>query len=483
MVKPRTLYEKIWDAHVVERRPDGTCLIYIDRHLVHEVTSPQAFEGLRLAGRKVRRPDLTLAVPDHNLPTTARIDATGNRIPIADPESAQQLAALERNAPEFGVRLIGATDIEQGIVHVIGPEQGFTLPGTTMVCGDSHTSSHGALGALAFGIGTSEVEHVLATQTLLLKQSKTMEVRVEGELGFGVTAKDVALAIIGRIGTAGGTGYVMEYRGSTFEAMSIEGRLTVANMSIEAGARSGLFAPDETTFAYIKGRPMAPKDADFDAAVAWWKTLATDEGATFDKSVFIDAATIAPNVTWGTSPEDVVAVTGTVPDPDSFEDASKRAAAAKALDYMGLHSGQRIQDVAVEHIFIGSCTNSRIEDLRAAAAILDGKHISTGIKQALVVPGSGLVKAQAEAEGLDRIFTDAGFEWREPGCSACLGMNPDKVPAGERCASTSNRNFMGRQGPGSRTHLVSPAMAAAAALTGRLTDVRELMGQKGELVA
>jgi 3-isopropylmalate/(R)-2-methylmalate dehydratase large subunit len=483
MVKPRTLYEKIWDAHVVERRPDGTCLIYIDRHLVHEVTSPQAFEGLRLAGRRVRRPDLTLAVPDHNLPTTARRDQAGNRIPIADPESAQQLAALERNAPEFGVRLIGATDTEQGIVHVIGPEQGFTLPGTTMVCGDSHTSTHGALGALAFGIGTSEVEHVLATQTLLLKQSKTMEVRVEGELGFGVTPKDVALAIIGRIGTAGGTGYVMEYRGSTFEAMSIEGRLTVANMSIEAGARSGLFAPDEATFAYIKGRPMAPKGAEFDAAVAWWKTLATDEGATFDKSVFIDAATIAPNVTWGTSPEDVVAVTGTVPDPDSFEDPSKRAAAAKALDYMGLHSGQRIQDVTVEHIFIGSCTNSRIEDLRAAAAIVDGKHIASGIKQALVVPGSGLVKRQAEAEGLDRIFTDAGFEWREPGCSACLGMNPDKVPAGERCASTSNRNFMGRQGPGSRTHLVSPAMAAAAALTGRLTDVRELMGHKGELVA
>jgi 3-isopropylmalate/(R)-2-methylmalate dehydratase large subunit len=483
MVKPRTLYEKIWDAHIVERRPDGTCLIYIDRHLVHEVTSPQAFEGLRLAGRRVRRPDLTLAVPDHNLPTTARRDQAGNRIPIADQESAQQLAALERNAPEFGVRLIGATDPEQGIVHVIGPEQGFTLPGTTLVCGDSHTSSHGALGALAFGIGTSEVEHVLATQTLLLKQSKTMEVRVEGELGFGVTAKDVALAIIGRIGTAGGTGYVMEYRGSTFAAMSIEGRLTVANMAIEAGARSGLFAPDETTFAYLKGRPMAPKGAEWDAAVAWWKTLATDEGAAFDKSVFIDAATIAPNVTWGTSPEDVVAVTGTVPDPGSFEDASRRAAALKALDYMGLHSGQRIQDVTVEHIFIGSCTNSRIEDLRAAAAILDGRHIAAGIKQALVVPGSGLVKRQAEAEGLDRIFTDAGFEWREPGCSACLGMNPDKVPAGERCASTSNRNFMGRQGPGSRTHLVSPAMAAAAALTGKLTDVRELMSQKRELVA
>ncbi len=483
MVKPRTLYEKIWDAHVVERRPDGTCLLYIDRHLVHEVTSPQAFEGLRLAGRKVRRPDLTLAVPDHNLPTTARRDAAGNRIPIADPEGAEQLAALERNAPEFGVRLIGDADPEQGIVHVIGPEQGFTLPGTTLVCGDSHTSSHGALGALAFGIGTSEVEHVLATQTLLLKQSGTMEVRIDGELGFGVSPKDVALAICGRIGTAGGTGYVMEYRGSVFEAMSIEGRLTVANMAIEAGARSGLFAPDEKTFAYLKDRPMAPKGAAWDAAVAWWRTLATDEGATFDKSVVIDAADIAPNVTWGTSPEDVVAVTGAVPDPDSFADASKRAAAARALDYMGLSSGQRIEDIAVEHIFIGSCTNSRIEDLRAAAAVIGDRHIAPGVKQALVVPGSGLVKRQAEAEGLDRIFQAAGFEWREPGCSACLGMNPDKVPAGERCASTSNRNFMGRQGPGARTHLVSPAMAAAAALTGRLTDVRELMGQKGEMVA
>ncbi|MDF0540944.1 3-isopropylmalate dehydratase large subunit [Sphingobium sp. H39-3-25] len=483
MTSARTLYEKIWDAHVVERRDDGTCLIYIDRHLVHEVTSPQAFEGLRVAGRTVRRPDLTLAVPDHNLPTTARRDANGVRIPIADPESAQQLAALERNAPEFGIRLIGDADREQGIVHVIGPEQGFTLPGTTMVCGDSHTSTHGALGALAFGIGTSEVEHVLATQTLLLKQSKTMEVRVEGELGFGVSAKDVALAIIGKIGTAGGTGYVIEYRGSTFDAMSIEGRLTVANMAIEGGARSGLFAPDEKTFAYLKGRPMAPKGADWDAAVAWWKTLATDEGARFDKSVTIDAATIAPNVTWGTSPEDVVPITGIVPDPESFADASKRAAAEKALDYMGLHAGQRMEDVSVEHIFIGSCTNSRIEDLRAAAAVIRGHHIADGIKQALIVPGSGLVKRQAEQEGLDRIFLQAGFEWREPGCSACLGMNPDKVPSGERCASTSNRNFMGRQGPGSRTHLVSPAMAAAAALTGRLTDVRELMSEKnGELV-
>lgn len=483
MVNPRTLYEKIWDAHVVERRPDGTCLIYIDRHLVHEVTSPQAFEGLRLAGRKVRRPDLTLAVPDHNLPTTPRRDAAGNRIPIADPQSAEQLAALERNAPEFGVRLIGDADREQGIVHVVGPEQGFTLPGTTLVCGDSHTSSHGALGALAFGIGTSEVEHVLATQTLLLKQSKTMEVVVEGELAPGVTPKDVALAICGAIGTAGGTGHVMEYRGSVFRDMSIEGRLTVANMSIEAGARSGLFAPDEKTFAYLKGRSMAPKGADWDAAVAYWRTLHSDEGAVFDKSVVIDAADIVPTVTWGTSPEDVVPITGAVPDPMSFADPSKQAAARKSLDYMGLTAGQRMQDVAIEHIFIGSCTNSRIEDLRAAAALLQGRHVAPGIKHAMVVPGSGLVKAQAEEEGLDRIFLEAGFEWREPGCSACLGMNPDKVPAGERCASTSNRNFMGRQGPGSRTHLVSPAMAAAAAITGRLTDVRELLVTKEGMVA
>ncbi len=474
-MKPRTLYEKIWDAHVVDRRPDGTCLIYIDRHLVHEVTSPQAFEGLRLAGRKVRRPDLTLAVPDHNLPTTPRRDAAGNRIPIADPESAQQLEALEANAPAFGIRYIGDADAEQGIVHVVGPEQGFTLPGTTLVCGDSHTSSHGALGALAFGIGTSEVEHVLATQTLLLKQSKTMEVRVEGELGFGVTPKDLALAIIGRIGTSGGTGHVIEYRGSTFAAMSIEGRLTVANMSIEAGARSGLFAPDETTFAYLKGRPMAPQGADWDEAVAYWRTLFTDPGATFDKSIVIDAAEVAPTVTWGTSPEDVMPVTGSVPAPDSFADPSKQAAAAKSLEYMGLEPGTSATDIAVQHIFIGSCTNSRIEDLRAAAAVLKGRRLADGIKQALVVPGSGLVKRQAEAEGLDRIFKDAGFEWREPGCSACLGMNPDKVPSGERCASTSNRNFMGRQGPGARTHLVSPVMAAAAAVTGRLADVRLLM--------
>ena len=472
--KPRTLYEKIWDAHVVERRDDGTCLIYIDRHLVHEVTSPQAFEALRVSGRKVRRPDLTLAVPDHNLPTTARRDAAGQRIPISDPESAQQLAALERNAPEFGIRLIGDADAEQGIVHVVGPEQGFSLPGATIVCGDSHTACHGGLGALAFGIGTSEVEHVLATQTLLLKQSKTMEVRVEGQLGPGVTAKDVVLHICGVLGAAGGTGYVIEYTGSVIRDLSIEGRLTVSNMAIEHGARAGLIAPDEKTFAYVQGRPYAPKDADWDKAVAWWTSLATDPGAVYDKVVTIDAADIAPTLTWGTSPEDTVAITGTVPDPASFADPSKQEAARKSLDYMGLTPGQRMQDVEVQNVFIGSCTNSRIEDLRAAAAVLKGRTKAPNVKWAIVVPGSGLVKRQAEAEGLDKVFTQAGFEWREPGCSACLGMNPDKVPAGERCASTSNRNFVGRQGPGARTHLVSPAMAAAAAVTGKLADVREL---------
>ncbi|WP_283418370.1 3-isopropylmalate dehydratase large subunit [Sphingopyxis sp. Geo48] len=475
MTRPRTLYEKIWDAHVVEQRPDGTCLIFIDRHLVHEVTSPQAFAGLRASGRTVRRPDLTLAVPDHNLPTTARKDAGGNKLPIADPESAAQLAALEKNAPEFGIRYIDAVAPEQGIVHVVGPEQGFSLPGTTIVCGDSHTACHGGIGALAFGIGTSEVEHVLATQTLLLQPAKTMEVRVEGEVGPGVTAKDIILHITGTIGAAGGTGHVIEYTGSAIRALSIEGRLTVSNMAIEGGARAGLIAPDETTFAYLKGRPYAPRGADWDAAVAYWKSLATDPGATYDKTVVIDAADIAPSVTWGTSPEDVVPITGTVPDPASFADPSKQAAAAKSLAYMGLEPGTRMQDVRIENIFIGSCTNSRIEDMRAAAAIVKGRKKADNVKWAIVVPGSGLVKAQAEAEGLDRIFTDAGLEWREPGCSACLAMNPDKVPAGERCASTSNRNFVGRQGPGSRTHLVSPAMAAAAAVTGRLTDVRELM--------
>ena len=472
--KPRTLYEKIWDEHVVEPRTDGTALIFIDRHLVHEVTSPQAFEALRLNGRTVRHPELTLAVPDHNLPTTPRIDAAGQRVPIADPESRDQLAALERNAPEFGVRYFEATSREQGIVHVIGPEQGFTLPGTTLVCGDSHTAAHGALGAIAFGIGTSEVEHVLATQTLLMRPSKTMEVRVEGELGPGITSKDLILHIIGTIGTAGGNGHVIEYRGKVFEEMSVEGRLTVCNMSIEGGARVGLIAPDETTFAYLKGRPFAPKGEEWDQAVAYWRTLHTDPGARFDKSVVIDATTIEPTVTWGTSPEDTVPIGGVVPDPASFADLGKQKAARASLDYMGLTPGQRMDEVAVQNVFIGSCTNSRIEDLRAAAAVLKGRHKAPGVKWAIVVPGSGLVKAQAEAEGLDKVFTEAGLEWREPGCSACLCMNPDKVPPGERCASTSNRNFVGRQGPGARTHLVSPAMAAAAAVTGKLTDVREL---------
>ena len=472
--RPRTLYEKIWDAHVVETRADGTALLFIDRHLVHEVTSPQAFEALRTSGRTVRRPDLTLAVPDHNLPTTARLDSTGARIPIADAESAQQLAALEGNAPAFGIRYIDASAAEQGIVHVVGPEQGFSLPGATIVCGDSHTAAHGGVGALAFGIGTSEVEHVLASQTLLLRKSQTMEVRVDGELGPGVTPKDLILHIVGLIGTAGGNGHVIEYRGAVFEGMSVEGRLTVCNMSIEAGARAGLIAADDITFAYLKGRPYAPKGAEWDAAVAWWRSLATDSGAIFDKSVRIDATDIGPTVTWGTSPEDTAPIGGTVPSPESFADPSKQEAVRKSLAYMGLSPGQKLAEIEVENVFIGSCTNSRIEDLRAAAAVLRGRHKAANVKWAIVVPGSGLVKRQAEAEGLDKVFTDAGLEWREPGCSACLGMNPDKVPPGERCASTSNRNFVGRQGPGARTHLVSPAMAAAAAVMGRLCDVREL---------
>jgi 3-isopropylmalate/(R)-2-methylmalate dehydratase large subunit len=475
MPTPQTLYEKIWNAHVVETREDGTSLIFIDRHLVHEVTSPQAFEGLRVSGRNVRRPDLTLAVPDHNLPTTKRRDAHGGRIPIADAESAAQLEALEANAPAFGIRYIGDADAEQGIVHVVGPEQGFSLPGTTIVCGDSHTACHGGLGALAFGIGTSEVEHVLATQTLQLKQSKSMEVRVEGEIGPGVTAKDVVLHITGVLGAAGGTGHVIEYTGAVIRALSVEGRLTISNMAIEHGARAGLIAPDDVTFDYLKGRPMAPTGADWNAAVAYWRNLASDAGAAYDKVVAINAADIAPSVTWGTSPEDVLPITGIVPDPMSFTDPSKQVAAQKSLDYMGLTPGTPMTEVEVQNIFIGSCTNSRIEDLRAAAAVLKGRHKAANVKWAIVVPGSGLVKRQAEAEGLDRIFTDAGLEWREPGCSACLGMNPDKVPPGERCASTSNRNFVGRQGPGARTHLVSPAMAAAAAVMGRLTDVRELV--------
>jgi 3-isopropylmalate/(R)-2-methylmalate dehydratase large subunit len=473
--RPRTLYEKIWDAHVVERRGDGTCLIYIDRHLVHEVTSPQAFEGLRLAARRVRRPDLTLAVPDHNLPTTRRVGADGRRLLIADRASASQLAALEANVHEFNIPYISDTSAAQGIVHVVGPEQGFTLPGTTLVCGDSHTAAHGALGALAFGIGTSEVEHVLATQTLLLKPSKTMEVRVDGRLGFGVGPKDLILAIIARLGAAGANGHVIEYRGSAIAGISVEGRLTIANMSIEAGARSGLVAPDDKVFAYLKGRPMAPSGEAWQNSLARWRALRSDEGASFDCSVTIDAGGIAPSVTWGTSPEDVVPITGAVPDPDSFPDPVRREAARRSLDYMGLASGMAMRDVTIEHVFIGSCTNSRIEDLRAAAEVVRARQVAPGVRQALVVPGSGLVKRQAESEGIDRIFTEAGFEWREPGCSMCLAMNPDKVPPGGRCASTSNRNFVGRQGTGARTHLMSPAMAAAAAVTGRLADVRELI--------
>ena len=468
MTAPRTLYDKIWDDHVVSTRDDGTSLIFIDRHLIHEVTTPQAFSGLKTAGRRLRRPDLTLAVPDHNVPTTDR------RQPITDPESVAQLAALKANCAEFGVEYFEIDAPEQGIVHVIGPEQGFTLPGVTMVCGDSHTSTHGAFGALAFGIGTSEVEHVFATQTLLLKKSRNFAVTVTGSLGYSITAKDVALAICGALGTAGGTGHVLEYRGAVIEALSMEGRMTLCNMSIEAGARAGLVAPDEKTFAYVAGKPRAPRGADLEQAIAWWRQLPSDPGAQFDREVVIDGTAIAPLVTWGTSPEDVVPVTGVVPSPDSFADPSKRAAAEKSLAYMGLTPGTRMEDVAVENIFIGSCTNSRIEDLRAAAGVVKGRRVAANVRQALVVPGSGLVKRQAEQEGLDRIFVEAGFEWREPGCSMCLGMNPDKVPSGERCASTSNRNFVGRQGPGARTHLMSPAMAAAAAVTGRLTDVRQL---------
>jgi 3-isopropylmalate/(R)-2-methylmalate dehydratase large subunit len=467
--QPRTLYDRIWEDHVVATRDDGTALIYIDRHLIHEVTTPQAFAGLKAAGRQVRRPDLTLAVPDHNVPTTDRSS------PIADAESATQVSLLEANCREFGIEHIAIDAPEQGIVHVIGPEQGFTLPGLTIVCGDSHTATHGAFGALAFGIGTSEVEHVLATQTLLLRKSGNMRVSVTGTLGFSVSAKDVALAIIGAIGTAGGTGHVIEYAGDAITDLSMEGRMTLTNMAIEAGARAGLVAPDATTLTYVEGRPRAPRGADWQQALAHWQTLRSDPDAKFDREVRIDGTEIAPLVTWGTSPEQVVPVTGRVPDPAEMDDPGKRAAAERALAYMELHPGTRIEDVAVSHIFIGSCTNSRIEDLRAAAAVVRGRRVAQGVQQALVVPGSGLVKRQAEAEGLDHIFTEAGFEWREPGCSMCLGMNPDKVPPGGRCASTSNRNFVGRQGPGARTHLLSPAMAAAAAVTGRLTDVRQLV--------
>ena len=465
--KPRTLFDKVWDSHVVERLGDGTCVLYIDRHLVHEVTSPQAFEGLRLAGRRVRRPDATIAVVDHNIPTSDRSKG------IAEPESRLQVETLERNVAEFGVPFFPVLDRRQGIVHIIGPEQGISLPGATIVCGDSHTSTHGALGALAFGIGTSEVEHVLATQTLLQRPAKNMLVRVDGALPPGVTAKDVMLAIIGRIGTAGGTGHVIEYGGEAIRALDMAGRMTICNMSIEAGARAGMVAPDETTFEYVHGRPYAPQGEAFDRAVEYWRTLPSDPGAEYDRVVVLNAAEIAPMVTWGTSPEDVVPITGSVPDPAAAADEASRAQVQRMLDYMGLRPGQRLADVPVDVVFIGSCTNGRIEDIRAAAQVAQGRRVAPGVR-AMVVPGSGVVKLQAEVEGLDRVLLDAGFEWREAGCSMCLGMNPDKLTPGQRCASTSNRNFEGRQGPGGRTHLLSPAMAAAAAVTGRLTDVRDL---------
>ncbi|MCC7427536.1 MAG: 3-isopropylmalate dehydratase large subunit [Alphaproteobacteria bacterium] len=465
--KPRTLFDKIWDAHVVDRMEDGTCLIYIDRHLVHEVTSPQAFEGLRATGRKVRRPDLTTAVADHNIPTSDR------RKGIAEEESRIQVETLEENVKAFGVPYIPILDVRQGIVHIIGPELGLSQPGMTIVCGDSHTSTHGALGALAFGIGTSEVEHVLATQTLLQRPAKNMRISVEGTLPFGCSGKDMILAIIARIGTAGGTGHVIEYAGEAVRALDMAGRMTVCNMTIEAGARAGLVAPDETTFAYVKGRPHAPSAANWDKAVAYWRTLPSDPGATYDKEVVLKAAEIVPMVTWGTSPEDALPVTERVPDPAATADEKRRAAMQRMVEYMGLTPGQKLSEVTIDKVFIGSCTNGRIEDLRAAAAVAKGRKVADGV-YAMVVPGSGLVKKQAEEEGIDRILIEAGFDWREPGCSMCLGMNPDKLKPGERCASTSNRNFEGRQGPGGRTHLVSPAMAAAAAVTGRLADVREL---------
>ena len=469
MSAPKTLFDKIWHAHVVHRQDDGTCLIYIDRHLVHEVTSPQAFEGLRNAGRPVRAPNRTLAVADHNVPTRDR--SAG----IADEESRTQVEALANNAAEFGVPYFAMEDIRQGIVHVIGPEQGFTQPGMTIVCGDSHTATHGAFGALAFGIGTSEVEHVLATQTLIQKPAKNMRITVDGDLAPGVTAKDIILAIIGKIGTAGGTSHVIEFAGSAIRGLSMEGRMTICNMAIEGGARAGMIAPDEKTFAYLQGRPMAPQGEMWDKAVSYWRSLPSDDGARYDTEVTLPASEIAPTVTWGTSPEDALAITESVPDPDKEKDDMKRAKIERAISYMGLTPGQKLTDVKIDTVFIGSCTNSRIEDLRAAAGIAEGRQVAAGIR-AMVVPGSGLVKEQAEAEGLDKVFTAAGFEWREPGCSMCLAMNADKLAEGERCASTSNRNFEGRQGRGGRTHLVSPEMATAAALTGYLTDIRELQG-------
>ncbi len=465
-VTPRTLYDKIWDDHVVDRQDDGTCLLYIDRHLVHEVTSPQAFEGLRATGRRVRAPEKTLAVVDHNVPTTDR------RGGIEDPESRTQVEALAENAREFGIEYFNELDPRQGIVHIIGPEQGFTLPGTTIVCGDSHTSTHGAFGALAHGIGTSEVEHVLATQTLIQGKARNMLVQVDGVLPAGVTAKDIILAIIGEIGTAGGTGHVIEYAGEAIRALSMEGRMTVCNMSIEGGARAGMVAPDDKTFAYLKDRPKSPQGDLWERAVDYWRGLHSDFGAHFDRIVKLDAAKLPPIVSWGTSPQDVASVTGIVPRVDDALSDDKRASLKQALSYMGLKGGEKITDIAVDRVFIGSCTNGRIEDLREVAKIVEGKRVAASVS-AMIVPGSGLVKMQAEAEGLDRIFTSAGFDWREPGCSMCLAMNPDRLEPGERCASTSNRNFEGRQGYKGRSHLVSPAMAAAAAIAGRFVDVRE----------
>ncbi|SDG06510.1 3-isopropylmalate/(R)-2-methylmalate dehydratase large subunit [Limimonas halophila] len=468
MSKPRTLFDKIWDEHVVERKDDGTCLLYIDRHLVHEVTSPQAFEGLRLNNRAVRRPDATLAVCDHNVPTYNRAQG------IAEEDSRVQVETLEQNCRDFGVEMYGMDDPRQGIVHIIGPEQGMTQPGMTIVCGDSHTATHGAFGALAFGIGTSEVEHVLATQTLLMKPAKNMRITVDGKRPEGTTAKDLILAIIAKIGTAGGTGHVIEYAGEAVRELSMAGRMTICNMSIEAGARAGMIAPDETTFEYIKGRPYAPKAGQWEQAVQYWRSLPSDPGAEYDTEVVLHADEIAPQVSWGTSPQDVVPVTGAVPDPADAPDESRRRSIARSLDYMGITPGTPMQDLKLDKVFIGSCTNARIEDLREVAKVAKGRTVADGV-HAMIVPGSGLVREQAEEEGLDRIFTEAGFEWREPGCSMCLAMNSDRLEPGERCASTSNRNFEGRQGRGGRTHLMSPAMAAAAAITGHITDVREMV--------
>ncbi len=466
MAKPRTLYDKIWDDHLIEEDPDGASLIYIDRHIVHEVTSPQAFEGLRLSGRKVRAPDKTLLVVDHNVPTTDR------KLPNPDPESTAQIKYLAENAKFFNLEYYDEFDPRQGIVHIIGPEQGFTLPGVTLVCGDSHTATNGAFGALAYGIGTSEVEHVLATQTLIQSKSKNMRAVVDGKLPPGVTAKDIILAIIGEIGTAGGTGYALEYAGEAIRALSMEGRMTVCNMSVEAGAKAGFIASDEKTYAYLKDRPKAPKGANWDAALRYWQTLPSDDGAQFDREIRLDAAKLPPLVTWGTNPEQVVSIGGRVPRLDEATDEKKREMIERALKYMGLQGGEKISDIAIDRVFIGSCTNARIEDLRAVAKVVDGKTVNAKVN-AMIVPGSGLVKEQAESEGLDKIFVQAGFEWREPGCSMCLAMNPDKLKPGERCASTSNRNFEGRQGYKGRTHLVSPAMAAAAAIAGHFVDIRE----------